>query len=108
MSIIKHYLYHNPTVLYAPNTTAADNIITKVRNWSINSSEVNIYIYIYIYIYTQEWESITFSFKTYMMDKALSHSVKKLIIFLRSSFSEGRRAEKDIGLQVVTSSFKEM
>ncbi|GFS22085.1 ATP-binding cassette sub-family A member 2-like [Elysia marginata] len=31
MSIIKHYLYHNPTVLYAPNSSAADNIITKMQ-----------------------------------------------------------------------------
>ena len=40
MSIIKHYLYHNPTVLYAPNSSAADNIITKVREFLHRSAPI--------------------------------------------------------------------
>ncbi|XP_059162629.1 ATP-binding cassette sub-family A member 2-like [Physella acuta] len=31
LSIIQHYLYYNPTVLYAPNGTAADKIIEKAN-----------------------------------------------------------------------------
>ena len=30
LGIIKHYLYSNPKILYAPNNTAADEVIKKV------------------------------------------------------------------------------
>ncbi|GFN82627.1 ATP-binding cassette sub-family a member 2 [Plakobranchus ocellatus] len=73
MSIIKHYLYHNPTILYAPNSTAADNIITKA-----NTTVAFIDL---ITTYAKEWLNISHRLHLYLARPKTDHNlllVKKM------------------------------
>lgn len=68
MSIIKHYLYHNPTVLYAPNSTAADNIITKA-----NTTVAFIDL---ISTYAKEWLNISHRLHLYLARPKTDHNLQ--------------------------------
>ncbi|BFZ20641.1 hypothetical protein BsWGS_23680 [Bradybaena similaris] len=67
LSIIQHYLYYNPTVLYAPNGTAADKIIQKA-----NTTVAFIDL---ISSYAREWLNISKRLHIYLEKDRTEHNL---------------------------------
>ncbi|CAG5130291.1 unnamed protein product, partial [Candidula unifasciata] len=70
LSIIQHYLYYNPTVLYAPNGTAADKIIQKA-----NTTVAFIDL---ISSYAREWLNISQRLHAYLEKDKTEHNLEMM------------------------------
>ncbi|XP_055898501.1 ATP-binding cassette sub-family A member 2-like [Biomphalaria glabrata] len=73
LSIIQHYLYYNPTVLYAPNNSAADRIIDKA-NTTIAFIDL-------ISTYASEWLNMSQRLHAYLQEEKTARNldlVKKM------------------------------
>lgn len=70
LSIIQHYLYYNPTVLYAPNGTAADKIIEKA-NTTIAFIDL-------VSTYATEWLNISERMHTYLKEEKTEHNLEQV------------------------------